>query len=135
MGKLVTLEELLALPTAEQRAQEVMIDGLGTLRIRPPSLDEAERMRAECWQIGRNKSATFDQARWQALLLTHCVIEPALSFDDAKRLRRLPSGIVDALFREINGLAGLTPRGGISEAAVEEAEASFRDTSDESDGA
>jgi len=126
--KLITLEELLALPTAADRAEVVDIPGLGKMKIRPLSLAEAQEMRKECWHEAPGKrEAEFDDARWQTLIFTKCVVEPRLSFDDAARLRLLPSRIVDQLYQTILNLGGLVDGGGIAEKAVQASEASFHD--------
>ena len=126
--KLITLEELLALPTAADRAEVVNIPGIGKMKLRPLSLAEAQEMRKECWrEVGGKQEAEFDDARWQTLIFTKCVVEPRLSFDDAARLRLLPSRIVDHLYQTILNLGGLVDGGGIAEKAVQESEASFHD--------
>jgi len=126
--KLITLEELLALPTAADRAEVVDIPGLGKMKIRPLSLAEAQEMRKECWHEAPGKrEAEFDDARWQTLIFTKCVVEPQMSFDDAARLRLLPSRIVDQLYQTILNLGGLVDGGGIAEKAVQASEASFHD--------
>ena len=126
--KLVTLEELLALPTAADRAEVVNIPGIGKMKLRPLSLAEAQEMRKECWHEAPGKrEAEFDDARWQTLIFTKCVVEPRLSFDDAARLRLLPSRIVDQLYQTILNLGGLVDGGGIAEKAVQASEASFHD--------
>jgi len=126
--KLVTLEELLALPTAADRAEVVNIPGIGKMKLRPLSLAEAQEMRKECWrEVGGKQEAEFDDARWQTLIFTKCVVEPRLSFDDAARLRLLPSRIVDQLYQTILNLGGLVDGGGIAEKAVQASEASFHD--------
>lgn len=126
--KLVTIEELLALPIAADRAEVVDIPGLGKMRVRPLSLAEAQGMRKECWrEVPGKKEAEFDDARWQILMFTKCVIEPALSYDDAARLRLLPSRIIDQLYQALLNLGGIVEGGGIAEKAVQEAEATFRE--------
>jgi len=126
--KLITLEELLALPTAADRAEVVNIPGIGKMKLRPLSLAEAQEMRKECWhEVGGKQEAEFDDARWQTLIFTKCVVEPRLSFDDAARLRLLPSRIVDQLYQTILNLGGLVDGGGIAEKAVQASEASFHD--------
>lgn len=126
--KFITLEELLALPVAVDRAEAVDIPGLGKMKIRPLSLAEAQEMRKECWHEAPGKrEAEFDDARWQTLIFTKCVVEPRLSFDDAARLRLLPSRIVDQLYQTILNLGGLVDGGGIAEKAVQASEASFHD--------
>jgi hypothetical protein len=126
--RIVTLEELLALPTAVDRAEVVDIPGLGKLKVRPLSLAEAQEMRKECWRdVPGKKEAEFDDGRWQTLIFTKCVVEPKMSFDDAARLRLLPSRIIDQLYQEILTLGGVVEGGGIAEKAVQESEASFHD--------
>jgi hypothetical protein len=125
---LVTLEELLALPTAAERTEVVDVPGLGKMRVRPLSLAEAQEMRKECWhEVPGKKESEFDDARWQILMFTKCVIEPKLSYDDAARLRLLPSRIIDQLYQAILELGSIVEGGGISEKAAQEAEASFHD--------
>ena len=126
--KLVTLEELLALPLAADRTEVVNIPGIGNMKLRPLSLAEAQEMRKECWHEAPGKQeAEFDDARWQILMFTKCVIEPRLSYDDAARLRLLPSRMIDRLYQTILTLGGIVEGGGISEKAAQESEASFHD--------
>jgi len=126
--KLITLEELLALPTAADRAEVVDIPGLGKMKIRPLSMAEAQEMRKECWHEAPGKrEAEFDDARWQTLIFTKCVIEPQMGYDDAARLRLLPSRLIDQLYQAILTLGGIVEGSGISEKAVQESEASFHD--------
>jgi len=126
--KLITLEELLALPTAADRAEVVDIPGLGKMKIRPLSMAEAQQMRKECWREAPGKrEAEFDDARWQTLIFTKCVVEPQMSYDDAARLRLLPSRLIDQLYQAILTLGGIVEGSGISEKAVQESEASFHD--------
>ena len=127
MGNIISLEELLALPSVEDRAEVVEIEGLGTFKLRPLSLAEAEKMRLDCWQ-----KDVFDGDRWQTLLLVNCIVEPNLTYDQAARVRQQPKGYMDGLIRAIDRLSGVTATGAISQAAVDEAEASFRDEPDES---
>ena len=126
--KIVTLEELLALPTAADRVETVDIPGIGKMRVRPLSLAEAQEMRKECWhEVPGKKESEFDDARWQILIFTKCVVEPVLNYDDAARLRLLPSRTIDQLYQAILTLGGIVEGGGISEKATQEAEAAFRD--------
>lgn len=126
--KFITLEELLALPVAADRAEAVDIPGLGKMKIRPLSLAEAQEMRKECWHEAPGKrEAEFDDARWQTLIFTKCVVEPQMSYDDAARLRLLPSRLIDQLYQAILTLGGIVEGSGISEKAVQESEASFHD--------
>jgi len=122
----ISIDDLRAIPTAAERVRDVDVPGIGHLRIRPLSLAEASDMRRDCWH-----DDVFDDARWQTLLISTCVVEPVISHDDAARLRQLPSRTVDALISEISMLAAITDKGTVSAKAVAEAEAEFRQEPDE----
>ena len=126
--KLVTIDELLALPIAADRAEVVDVPGLGKMKVRPLSLAEAQELRKECWRdVPGRKEQEFDDARWQTLLFTKCLVEPAVTYDQAAKLRLLPSRIIDQLYQAILTLGSIVEGGGISAKAVDEAEAAFRD--------
>ncbi len=116
-----TLDELLATPKAADQTAIVTIAGLGTFRVRAFSLAEHRAMRDAA-----HEGDTWDDARWETLVLQHGVVEPALSYDQAAQLRERPAYLVDALINEIVRLSGLGARGQVTQEAVDAAEASFR---------
>ena len=119
--KLSTLEELLATPTAEETTEVVEVEGLGTVRIKAYSADEFLRARKAAMEKGE-----FDQARWGAMTLHLCVVEPALTYDQAVQLRKRPSFLIDALLDAIGRLSGISISGNVLEEAVDDAERTFR---------
>lgn len=125
MAKISTLEELLGLPDAQDTAEVVVIDGLGTLRIRALSRKEHREMVDDCG-VGDN----WNGERWEILLLQHSLVEPAVTYDQAAKLRLKASGPVSELIQACARLSGLTDRGQISKEAVDEAEATFQQEPD-----
>lgn len=125
MAKISTIEELLGLPDAEQVAEIVTIAGLGTVRVRAISLREHREIRRDCVQGDQ-----FDTDRFETLLLTRCVAEPALTYDQAAQLCAKAVGPVDDLVGVCFRVSGLTKRGEISKEAVDDAEATFQPESD-----
>lgn len=126
MAKISTLEELLGLPDAEEMAEVYTITGLGTVKLRPLNRDEHAKMAADCRQSGE-----WDEARWECLLVVHCSVEPAFTYDQAAKLRRKKAGIMVDLCTLCARISGLTERGEISREAVDNAEATFQPESDQ----
>lgn len=126
MSKVVTLDELLALPDAENDVRTAEIAGLGCVQARPLSLEEHRRIRDECGQ-----GDTWDTGRFEALTLSTCLVAPCMTYDQALKLRRKGAGIIQALITWILDLSGLTLTGMISAKAVDDAEADFRSESSE----
>ena len=122
---ILTLEELLAQPSARETSEACTIEGLGTVRVRALSLNEHREMRKECMQ-----GDTWDDRRWNALLLAHGLAEPQLTYDQAVQVTEKAVGPVDALLAEILRISGLLPGGGLAQKAVDAAEATFRDGPD-----
>lgn len=120
-GRIVSLEELLALPDAEEITEVVEVAGLGRVRVRALSLNEHREMREDC-----SRGEAFDWTRWETLTLVHGMAEPQIAYDQAVLLRRKAAGAVDWLVSEIYRLSGLTGQGQLSAKAVDDAEASFR---------
>lgn len=116
-----TLEELLAVPTAHDTTAVVEVAGLGTFRVRALSLAERHEMRRECQQGDQ-----WDDDRWEALLLSKCIVEPALTYDQANQLRQRPVFLVNELVAAINGVSGIGARGVVTKAEVDAAEERFR---------
>jgi hypothetical protein len=119
---LLTTEELLALPSAHETSDIVTIEGLGTVRVRALSLSEHREMRRECVQ-----GDTWDDRRWNALLLMRGLAEPELTYDQAVAVTEKVVGPVDTLLAAILRVSGLipSPGGGMSQKAVDDAEATF----------
>jgi len=119
--RIATVDELLALPDADTVTEEVELAPGVRAIVGALSLLEHTRMRKECGQ-----GDTFDQERWETLMLKHGIKEPALTFEQAEQLKKKCMATIDHLYGVILRLSGITPRGEIAEQAVEEAEASFR---------
>ena len=120
MANILTVEQLLGLPGARETSDTVAIEGLGTVRVRALSLNEHREMRKESMQ-----GDTWDDRRWNALLLVHGLAEPALTYDQAVQVTEMPIGPVDALLAHILRVSGLLPGGMLAEKAVDAAEATF----------
>lgn len=120
MANILTVEQLLGLPGARETSDTVVIEGLGTVRVRALSLNEHREMRKECMQ-----GDAWDDRRWNALLLVHGLAEPELTYDQAVQVTEQRVGPVDALLAEILRISGLLPGGLLAEKAVDTAEATF----------
>ena len=121
MSEFLSAEALLGLPDAKDETQAVTIPGVGTVRVRALSLAEHREMRQEA-----NKGDGFDEQRWNTLLLMYGLAEPRLTYDQAAQLTQKAVGAITLLLAAILEASGLTERGYIAKAAVDEAEASFR---------
>lgn len=126
MVKRLTLDDLLSLPDADQVTEEVQVRELGIVTVRAVSLDEHRKANDECRQGDK-----FDWERWDALALSNCLVDPALTYDQALKLRRKAVGIAQDILDAIWRVSGLTERGEIKAAAVDDAEASFREGRDQ----
>lgn len=122
MANILTTEELLGKAPARERCDTVTIAGLGTVKVRALSLNEHREMRKEAMQ-----GDTWDDRRWNALLLMHGLDEPALTYDQAVQVTEMPVGPVDELLAEILRISGLLPGGMVDAKAVDAAEATFPD--------
>lgn len=120
MANILTVEQLLGLPGARETSDTVVIEGLGTVRVRALSLIEHREMRKECMQ-----GDAWDERRWNALLLMHGIAEPELTYDQAVQVTEKVVGPVDALLAEILRISGLLPGGALAQKAVDAAEATF----------
>lgn len=120
MADILTVEELLGTKPAHERQDTVVIEGLGTIRVRALSLIEHREMRREC---GRGDD--WDERRWNALLLMHGVEKPQLTYDQAVQVTEMSVGPIDDLILAILRISGLLPGGAVDEGAVEAAEATF----------
>ena len=119
--RIATVDDLLALPNADAVTEEMDLAPGVRIVVGALSLLEHTRMRKECSQ-----GDTFDQERWETLMLKHGIKEPALTFEQAEQLKTKCVATIDEVYRVVLRLSGITPRGEIAEQAVEEAEASFR---------
>jgi len=122
MSEIVSVDDLLALPDAEEIEREVVLPNGKTIIIRALSLGEHR----EIAQNSTTAEGTLDEARWQALVLHYGIKEPRLTFDQAEKLTRKPAGLVSSIVVSILELSGLTASGGISASVVERDEALFR---------
>ena len=120
--RIATVDELLALPDADTVTEEVELAPGVRIVAGALSLLEHTRMRKECGQ-----GDTWDQERWETLMLVHGIKAPELTFQQAEQLKKKCVATIDHLYTVILRLSGITPRGEIAEKAVQEAEASFRD--------
>lgn len=120
--RIATVDELLALPDADTITEEVELAPGVRVVAGALSLLEHTRMRRECSQ-----GDTWDQERWETLMLMHGIREPQLTFEQAEQLKKKCVATLDRLYGVILRLSGITLRGEIAEKAVQEAEASFRE--------
>jgi hypothetical protein len=120
--KIATVDDLLALPDADTVTKEIELAPGIRVVVGALSLLEHTRMRKECGQ-----GDAWDQERWETLMLVHGIKQPSLTFEQAEQLKKKCMATIDRLYMVILRLSGITLRGEISEKAVEEAEASFRE--------
>lgn len=117
---IATVDELLALPDADTVTEEMELAPGVRIVVGALSLLEHTRMRKEC-----NQGDTFDQERWETLMLTRGIKEPTLTFEQAEQLKKKCVATIDEVYRVALRLSGITPRGEIAEKAVQDAEATF----------
>ena len=122
MAKRLTLDDLLSLPDAEEVTEEVQVRELGVVTVRAVSLDAHRKANDEC-----RKGDKFDWERWDALALVNGMAEPAVTYDQALKMRRKAAGVAQDILDAIWRVSGLTERGEIRKQAVDDAEASFRE--------
>ncbi len=127
--KYLSFDSLMSAPSAEQVEQDVDLPGLGCVRVRALSLHEYWKL-----QESAREKGSFDEERWQTLLLCTGMVSPKLSYDEAWRLGEKGYGLVARIIRAISDLTVITPLGDITQKAVDEAEASFRGEPSESAG-
>lgn len=121
--RILSLEELLAVPDASAITEVVDLPELGAVRIRAFSKATHSAMLREA----TGKDGKIDDERFEALALVNGVAEPVLREPDAEALRQKRWGAVQVLLNRIWALSGMNHFGQVSEAAVEEAEQSFRE--------
>jgi len=119
--RILSVDDLLSLPDMDDLVEEVEIAGLGFVKLRGLSLEAHRNIRRACL-----KGDEMDMDEWEARLLAHCCIEPAITLEQARSLRR-KSFAIGALLDQLLIISGITPTGGISQRAVDDAEASFRE--------
>lgn len=123
---MISLETLLGRPKAEEVSKVVEIPGIGMIKVKAWSFLRHREM-----QKAANESGEFDQARWYALLLSEGLADPAVTYDQAMLILQQPSGYLDAILSEVLQIAGLLPGGEIDAKAVDAAEASFCEGSEQ----
>jgi hypothetical protein len=121
MSNLMTIDDLLSLPDAEEITREVYLPNGKTVLVRALSLEEHRLIANESQRNGQ-----VDEARWHALLLHYGMKEPSLTYDQAQALARKPAGLVSEIVMAILDISGLSASGGISANAVEQDEELFR---------
>lgn len=120
---MLSVDELLAAPDADQLTEVVDLVGLGQVRIRAFSKATHTRMLKEASDAtGRE----IDPEKLEALALHYGMAEPELTVEQAEALRHKAWGPVQELLSRIWALSGMTAFGGVSESAVAAAEEAFR---------
>jgi len=122
----ITLEQLRALPKAAEISEVVEMPEWGegvSVRIRALSLTQREEILRE----GRVAEGQVDMQRWNAMVLKAGMADPVLKYDDALTILELAHEPVQRLINRIWTLSGMTPEGQIAKAAVDAAEAQFRE--------
>lgn len=126
MPKRLTIDELLALPDAEQLTEDVPVRDFGVVTVRAVSLEQHRDMRTDCAQ-----GDVFDWPRWDALAMVNGMAEPQVTYDQAAKLRKKAVGVAQDILDAIWRASGLTERGEIKAKAVDAAEESFREGRDQ----
>lgn len=124
MGKLMTLEQLLAIPKAETVTREVDLSawGLGSVRIRQFSIRDNRRIREEA----TDENGEIDRARLEALTLAAGLIEPQITEAQADALLDTQQAPWEHVLNEMYELSGVTALLQMSQKAVNDAECRFR---------
>ena len=120
---MLSVDELLAAPDADQVTEVVDLAGLGQVRIRAFSKATHSRMLKEASDAAGRE---IDPEKLEALALHYGMAEPELTVEQAEALRQKAWGPVQVLLTRIWTLSGMTSFGGVSEAAVADAEEAFR---------
>ena len=126
MPKYLTIDDLLSLPDAEQVTGDLDVRGFGVVTVRAISMEQHRVMRVEA-----NRGDETDWGRWEALTLVNGLAEPAVTYDQALKLRRKAVGPVQDILDAIWRVSGLTEKGEVPAKAADDAEASFRDGRDQ----
>ena len=121
---ILSADELLGLPNAEEVTEEVSLAawGLGSVRIRQFSIEEQRLIREQA----RGEDGEIDQARLDALTLAHGLAQPALTVEQAGALLKKQFGPVQHILNSIHQLSGLTALLEVSAEAMAGAERRFR---------
>jgi len=117
----LSADDLLAISDAEDVREEYDIAGLGKVALCGLSLETVYEAREAARETGE-----WDGARWETLLLQHGILEPRLTYDQARKLRRKGANVIQPIIEAVLRLSGLTSTGEMSAEAVDAAEASFR---------
>ena len=120
--RILSLAELLAAPDADKITEVVELAELGAVRIHAFSKAVHTHMLREA----TDKAGMVDQDRMETLALVYGVADPALTEADAEMLRQKRWGAVQSILNRIWSLSGMNRFGQVTEAAVEEAEKTFR---------
>ncbi len=123
MGKIMSLEELLAVPDAGEVTEVVPVPAWGgAVRIKAFSLAEQRAMR----EAARDERGLVDGGRMAVQMLVHGLAEPRVTAEQAEALLRKAVGPLELILQRLLDLSGLNPQGQVSEKAVVEAEKSLR---------
>jgi len=114
MSKILSIEEILALPDLEEK--EVYVDDWkGIVKVRGLTKAAQQRLRQQATVNGET-----DPDKLEILLLAECMAEPKITIEQAEQLKEKSAAAIDCILREIVGLARLT------EEAQKQALKSFR---------
>lgn len=122
-ARILSLAELLAVPDAASITEVVDLPDLGAVRIRAFSKATHTAMLREA----TGKDGKVEEERLEALALVNGVAEPALTEADAEALRQKRWGAVQVILNRIWQLSGMNRFGQVTGAAIDTAEAAFRE--------
>jgi len=122
LAEFLTIEEILAVQDIQDEVVEVP-EWNGSVKVR--SLTKAQQQQARARSL--RKDNTVDQDKLEVALLTAGLIEPKVTYEQAKQLCQKLAGAVDRIILCIVRNSDVTLDGGVSAEAVDEAERSFRE--------
>lgn len=114
MNKFLAFEDIINKPDLDEK--EVFIpEWDGYVKIRGLTKAQQQAMRKQATVNGQ-----MDTDKLETIMLASCLVEPAITLEQAEQLKNKSAAAIDRILREILELAGLT------EEAQKEAMKSFR---------
>jgi len=131
--RILSIEELLAVPDADQITELLDLPGIGQVRIKAFSKATHSRMLREATRPPDKKAdgtldpgGDIDDEAMERLALVYGLAEPIITLDQAEQLRQKTWGAVQVLLNRIWMLSGMNRFGQITQVAVDDAEKRFR---------
>jgi hypothetical protein len=103
-GKILTIDEILAVPDLEEKIVEVPEWG-GSVRVKGMTKREQQQLRK---QATDPLTGRIDPDRLEILMLAHCLAEPRITVEQAEQLAEKSAVAVDRVLQAIMDVAGLS---------------------------